>query len=185
MKSTTTDHRSIDGKTPTSVMLLKNPLDFIAEDHLRLRAMCAELDRLAETTTIEGTAFTGMIEYLENELPLLLADEDDDLMPRILSRAEPEDELPKLAERLDKEHSAIADHLKAVTSGFAGLAPATSISDKLRTSMHDLADAARRHLILENAVLLPLAKARLTEDDLHALRSAMLKRRGLEGLFAT
>ena len=185
MKNITSDHRSIDGKTPTSVMLLKNPLDFIAEDHLRLRAMCAELDRLAQTTTIEGPAISGVIEYLEHELPLLLADEDDDLMPRILSRAEPEDELPKLAKRLEKEHSKIADHLKAVTSGLAGLALATSKSDKLRTSMCDLADAARRHLILENAVLLPLAKARLTEEDLHALRSAMLKRRGLESLFAT
>lgn len=185
MKSITTDHRSIDGKTPTSVMLLKNPLDFIAEDHLRLRAMCIELDRLAETPIIEGPAISGMIEYLEHELPLLLSDEDDDLMPRILSRAEPEDELPKLVERLEKEHSEIAGHLKAVTSGLAGLALATSISDVLRTSMRDLADAARRHLILENAVLLPLAKARLTEEDLQALRSAMLKRRGLESLFAT
>lgn len=185
MKSITTDHHSIDGKTPTSVMLLKNPLDFIAEDHLRLRAMCAELDRLAEATVIEGPAISGVIEYLEHELPLLLADEDDDLMPRILSRAEPEDELPKLVKRLEKEHSKIAEHLNAVASGLAGLALATSISNALRTSMHDLADAARRHLILENAVLLPLAKARLTEDDLHALRTAMLKRRGLESLFAT
>ncbi|OSQ49765.1 hemerythrin domain-containing protein [Marivita geojedonensis] len=185
MKSITTDQRSIDGKTPTNVMLLKNPLDFIAEDHLRLRAMSAELDRLAEATTIEGPAISEMIEYLEHELPLLLADEDDDLMPRILSRAEPEDELPKLAKRLEKEHSDISDHLKAVTSGLAGLALATSLSDTLRTSMIELANAARRHLILENAVLLPLAKARLTEEDLHALRSAMLKRRGLESLFAT
>lgn len=185
MKSVTTDHRSIDGKTPTSVMLLKNPLDFIAEDHLRLRAMCAELDRLAETTTIEGAAISGLIEYLEHELPLLLSDEDDDLMPRLLSRAEPEDELPKLAKRLEKEHSEIADHLKAVTSGLAGLALATAMSDALRNSMRSLANAARRHLILENAVLLPFAKARLTEEDLRALRSAMLRRRGLENLFAS
>ncbi len=185
MKSITTDHRSIDGKTPTSVRLLNNPLDFIAEDHLRLRAMCAELDRLAETAAIEGTAISGMIEYLEQELPLLLADEDDDLMPRLLCRAEPEDELPKLAERLEKEHAEIADHLKSVTSGLASLALATSLSDVLRTSMIELANAARRHLILENAVLLPLAKARLTKEDLIALRSAMLKRRGLDNLFAT
>ncbi|SFG36292.1 hemerythrin domain-containing protein [Roseobacter denitrificans] len=185
MKSITTDHRSIDGKTPTSVMLLQNPLDFIAEDHLRLRAMCAALDRLAETTPVEGAAISEMIDYLGHELPLLLADEDDDLMPHILSRAEPEDELPKLTRRLEKEHAEIACLLKAVTSGLAGLALATSISNALRTSMHDLADAARRHLILENAVLLPLAKARLTKEDLHAIRAAMLKRRGLESLFAT
>lgn len=185
MNTITTDHRSIDGKTPTSVLLLKNPLNFIAEDHLRLRTMCAELDRLTDTTTIEGAAISAMIEYLTHELPLLLSDEDDDLMPLVLARAEQEDELPKLAARLEEEHRKITDLLKAVTTGLSGLALTTSLTDDLRTAMREFTNAARRHVILENAVLLPLARTRLTEDDLHKLRAGMLKRRGLENLFST
>lgn len=185
MNSIASDHRTTDGRTPTSVMLLRNPLDFISEDHLRLRTMCAELDRLALTAAIEEPAIAEMLEYLTHELPLLLADEDDDLMPRVLSRAEPEDELPKLVERLEKEHAKIVDYLAAVTSGLSSLTRATHLAHDLRTAMRDLAHATRRHLILENAVLLPLAKARLTESDLDALRSGMLRRRGLEDVFAT
>ncbi len=185
MNSATTEHRSTDGKTPTSVMLLRNPLDFIAEDHLRLRTMCRELDRLAEDTQIEDCAIAVMIEYLKKELPLLLADEDQDLIPMVLSRAEPEDELPKLIARLVQEHAAIGSHLKAVTGGLAGVILATELSGQLRDAMRELASATRRHLILENAILLPLARARLSEEDLHELRSAMLQRRGLDGLFST
>ncbi len=185
MNSATTEHRSTDGKTPTSVMLLKDPLDFIAEDHFRLRTMCGELDRLAEETQIEDCAIAIMIEYLIKELPLLLADEDQDLIPMVLSRAEPEDELPKLVARLEKEHAAIGAHLESVNSGLASVILAKELSDQLRTAMRDLARATRRHLILENAILLPLAKARLTEEDLHELRSAMLRRRGLANLFST
>ncbi|WP_299775853.1 hemerythrin domain-containing protein [uncultured Tateyamaria sp.] len=184
MNSATTEHRTTDGKTPTSVMLLRNPLDFIAEDHLRLRTMCGELDRLVEATGIEDGAITVMIENLNKELPLLLADEDHDLIPKVLSRAEPEDELPKLIERLEQEHAVISAHLKTATTGLAALVPATDMSDQLREAMRNLASATRRHLTLENAVLLPLARARLTKEDLHELRSATLRRRGLADLFS-
>ena len=180
MKSVTPDHRSKDGKTPMHVLLLENPLDFITEDHLRLRTMCAKLDALTRNPSVDVTAAASMIEYLRTDLPLLLADEDEDLMPRVLLRAEADDELPKLARRLHQERCAISNLLGVVTSGLAALARPTPMSDQLRKAMRDLARAARRHLILENAVLLPLARTRLTQDDLDALRSHMLQRRKLD-----
>jgi len=44
------------------------------------------------------------------------------------------------------------------------------------------ANQARRHLILENAIVLPLARVRLTDDDLDTLRLRMMQRRGLDSL---
>ncbi|MEM9638030.1 MAG: hemerythrin domain-containing protein [Pseudomonadota bacterium] len=184
MNSLVIDHRTPDGKTPTSVMLLRNPLDFIAEDHLRLRTMCAEMDRLSQSAAIEPAAVSALIKYLKQELPRALADEDDDLMPRVLARAEPEDELPKLVKRLHGEHVEIAVQLAQVIRGLVALVLEPSMPLPLRDALRALAGMIRRHLILENAVLLPLARARLTEGDLHSLRSGMLKRRGLEDLFA-
>jgi hemerythrin-like domain-containing protein len=46
--------------------------------------------------------------------------------------------------------------------------------------MMDFAHHARRHLILENAVILPIARARLTEADLNAMKRHMLERRSLK-----
>lgn len=183
MTTITTDHRTVDGKTPTSVLLLRTPLDFILEDHLRLRTQCAEMDRLSETTDIDACAVAALIEYLHYELPLLLADEDDDLMPLLAERALPDDELPKLAKRLENEHDAIAAHVARVESGLARLALHETMPAQLCEDLRALANASRRHLILENAVLLPLARARLTSKDLHRLRGAMLRRRGLDDLF--
>ncbi len=183
MNTLTSNHRNKDGLTPTSVLLLRNPLDFIANDHLRLRAMCAQLDRMVLSPKADRSATEVMIEYLTHELPLLLADEDEDLMPRLLLRAEAEDELPKLADRLKEEHATIAVLLTQVMQGLGELVHSAHMTNPLRPAISDFANAARRHLILENAVLLPLARARLTDEDLQGLRDGMLKRRGLENLF--
>jgi iron-sulfur cluster repair protein YtfE (RIC family) len=183
MKTDPTDHRTSDGKSPTSVQLLRNPIDFIAEDHLRLRTMCAEMDRLANATGPEADAIEGLFAYLTQELPALLADEDDDLMPLVLNRAEPEDELPRLARRLAKEHREIETHLREVVAGLVAVPGATTVADRLRDPLRCLAAATRRHLILENAILLPLARVRLRSADLDTLRKAMLRRRGLQDLF--
>ncbi|GAA5078304.1 hemerythrin domain-containing protein [Roseibacterium beibuensis] len=183
MNHNITEHRSRDGRTPTSIRLLQNPIDFIAEDHLRLRAMCAELDRLADAERPETEALEEMQEYLAHELPALLNDEDLDVLPMLLDRAEPEDELPSLARRLGREHREIEGCLGFVLDLLAASAPAAMASSSFRQALRDLARVTRRHLILENAVLLPLARVRLTDADLVALRQAMLRRRGLQDLF--
>lgn len=178
------EHRTPDGKSPTSVQLLRSPIDFIAEDHLRLRTMCAEMDRLADAGGAEPDALAELRDYLTNELPLLLADEDHTLMPLVLERAQPEDELPKLVRRLEREHAEIEAHLGEVFSALSKTRAGTAVSEELRIGLRSLAAATRRHLFLENAVLLPLARARLTPPDLEGLRQKMLQRRGLGDLFA-
>lgn len=180
MNSSILDHRSRDGRSPTNLYLLRNPLEFISEAHLRLRTMCTELDRLSWTETPEPDATASLIGYLLNELPLLLADEHENLVPYTLRRAEPEDEFPKFAKRLHNEHVRISDRLEVVTPALASLEPEEVIPESLRIAMRDLANETRRHVILENAILLPLARARLSEADLGRLRTAMLGRRGIE-----
>lgn len=177
-------HRSRDGKTPTSALLLRSPLEFIAEDHLRLRTMCAEMDRMAHAKILNVDDVSCLRDYLMHELPALLADEDNDLMPLVEARAEPDDEIVRLIERLSEEHAHIDVLINRVLPLLDGAALGGSVSRVLSGALLSLAGLTRRHLILENAILLPLARVRLTEVDFERLRDAMIKRRGLEGLFA-
>lgn len=184
MRTNLTDHRNTDGKSPTSALLLRSPLDFIAEDHMRLRAMCAEMERMADAPILHPDDVCCLRDYLTQELPALLADEDDDLMPLVLERAEPDDEVPRLVDRLSGEHARIDALLAQVLAITANLELGGTVSAALREALSALASLTRRHVVLENAVLLPLARARLRKSDLDGLRNAMLTRRGLEGLFA-
>ena len=182
MNTRVNNHRTRDGKAPTRISLFQNPLDYITEDHWRLRAMCAEMIRLAEKKNTDAQARATLIGYLDHELPLLLEDEDEALMPMVLARAEAEDEIPKLVQRLQTEHAEITAYLEMVRGGLHAADPTEGMSDALRALLTSLSGAIRRHLILENAVLLPLARARLTRSDLNRLRKRMLDRRGLKDL---
>lgn len=182
MNTKASDHRTQDERSSQVALLLQNPIDFIAEEHYRLRAVCGELDRLSGSRAAEQVATRALIAYLENELTLILADEAEDLVPAAMARAEPEDEFPKLARRLHKENANILRQLSTVVSGLRASTLKRGLSGPLRDAMRELANASRRHLVLENAILLPLARARLTAEDLDGLRRAMLKRRGLESL---
>ena len=183
MKPRISEHRTLDGRTPTRVELLRSPIDFIAEDHLRLRIMCAEMDRLADAAQPEPDTLADLLDYLTHELPDLLADEDMDLMPLVLQRAKPEDELPRLVGRLAQEHAEIGAHLGEIVDEMAGVSEGAMVPDQLRDTLRRLAHEIRRHLILENAVLLPLARVRLKKRDMAALQQAMLRRRGLDDPF--
>ena len=98
----------------------------------------------------------------------------------ILKRCEPEDEIDKVSDTLQSDHGpALADApaIVAIIRGFDKPSSRPSQSDC--EQMKDFAHHARRHLILENAVILPIARARLTDEDLNTMRRHMLERRSL------
>jgi hemerythrin-like domain-containing protein len=43
--------------------------------------------------------------------------------------------------------------------------------------LREFANRLRRHLLVENAIMLPFARIRLTNDDIVQLRNAMIRRR--------
>lgn len=183
MTSRTHPARRGDGLSPTDPRLIGDPLEFIAADHLRIRAMCGELDRLAGAAHVSADEAAEMLSFLTEELPLLVADEDEDLLPLLMRRSTPEDDMPRLKVRLDHEHARIVANLPEVIETFEALAGAGGeISDLMVYRLGDFAGQIRRHLILENAVMLPFARLRLTEQDLETLTRRMLARRGLDRL---
>lgn len=183
MTSRTHPARRGDGLSPTDLRQIGDPLDFIAADHLRIRAMCGELDRLAGAAHLTADEAAAMLSFLTEELPLLVADEDEDLLPLLMRRSMPEDDMPRLKLRLDQEHTRIVANLPEVIGTFERLAETGgAIDDLLVYRLSDFAGHMRRHLILENAILLPFARLRLTASDLETLTRRMLARRGLDRL---
>lgn len=180
-------HRQARGQSrsdclkPTDLHMLENVLDFIAEDHLREREICAELDRIATSDDILIADVERSLSFLREELPLHLADEEEDLFPLMRLRCPPEDEIDKALRRLLADHR----HADEQTGGIVAILTrlwgdeAHRLTAAEQGELIDYAAHARRHLILENAIILPLARVRLTSDDLETLRQGMVRRRGL------
>lgn len=177
------DPRRGDGLSPTDPRLLGNPLDFLHEDHLREREICVMLDRIAVAESPDQDAATHAAGFLADELPLHFADEEEDLFPLLRQRCEPEDDIEHVLARLSADHRhadletpELVGLLRRVAEGEAALTPED------RALLTRYAAHSRRHLILENAIILPLARVRLTRRDLDGMRLAMLHRRGLDRL---
>ncbi len=158
---------------------LQNPLDFMAEDHMREREVCTLIDRIVEGEPVDSKDIAIMRAFLIDDLPQHLADEECDLFPLMLERCDPDEEIDKMITRLQADHRhAIGDSQAIAALIVANADRKKTLSDTVFAKMSDFATHARRHLILENAILLPLARARLTKTDLETMRAHMLERRG-------
>ncbi|GKY89978.1 hemerythrin domain-containing protein [Sinisalibacter aestuarii] len=166
---------------PTDPGLLDTPLDFIVEEHERIRNMCTLIEYIADRPATHPEIIAQVSAFVRSELPFLIDDEGGDLLPLMQSRCEPEDEIGRLRTRLDAEHDTALyllpdalDTLDALEAGDTGVtAPSLHLLRNFAAHLH-------RHLIFENAILIPLARARLTPDDISTLRLRMKARRGLD-----
>jgi len=171
---------------PTDITLLGNPLDFFYEDHLREREICATLDKIAASESPNAEDLFRALSFLREELPLHREDEEQDLFPLLRRRCELEDEIDKAIARLSADHLHSEEDAPVVADILAGLETGQeSLSDDERTTLTRYAAHVRRHLILENAIILPFAKLRLTKRDLATLTLRMMQRRGLDRLTET
>jgi hemerythrin-like domain-containing protein len=160
---------------------LENALDFIVEDHMREREVCALIDNLVAARPINRAERQMILSFLTKDLPQHFADEEMDLFPLMLERCDPEEEIKSVIDKLESDHvhafsdaPAIAALIQEMETGDA------PFSEAACAQLAEFASHARRHLILENAIILPIARARLTKDDLKIMREHMLERRGLD-----
>lgn len=161
----------------------ESPLDFIATDHMRKRQICALIDRMASTAHADQDDCNEVVSFLKEQLLQHLADEEIDLFPMMLKRCEPEDEIQKAIEKLKSDHERAASDTPAVIALLEAKAVATvGFSEDACVQMKQFAAHVRRHLSLENAIILPIARVRLTKKDMEIMKHHMLERRGLKHL---
>jgi hemerythrin-like domain-containing protein len=122
--------------------------------------------------------------YAAGEKPLQLADEQKDLFPRLIARCDPVDGLDNMVDQLEHEHETdsalykrLEHELKVIAGGQVPRHPEVFASDARAFAM-----LQRRHLNWENGTILPLARQKLTPEDLDEMRVAMAARRHGNGL---
>ncbi len=160
-----------------------DPLKVIRDDHFRQLRMCNLLDSFTyhlEVEPIQELA-SALLQFIQRDLPLHTADEETDLFPALRRRCRPEDGLEEVLRQLSREHELDKDLADFVIADLEGLAQGLRRSNPTRLLMNvrEFAEFQKRHLGWEDRVVLPLARQRLTQDDLAAIGRAMAERRSL------
>lgn len=172
--------------------LIHEPLNWLFAEHYRHRQLCGLVERVGLATVLLREEAEEIVAFLRHDMPLHVIDEEDDLFPLLRRRCLPEDEMGRVLGALSAEHRDDMAHAEALVAVLRraledGHAPGQDL--ETRRLFSDFANRERRHIALENAVVLPIARMRLTPQDLAALGRRLAARRGIapipEGLAAT
>ena len=169
-------------RIPDNVLL--EPIDYIFADHCRQADLCEAIKTFAadyDTAKPDRETAQAILHCLNTDLPLHIADEEQDLFPRLRARALPEDHVAELLRLLDREHERDKCIAKDVRADIQRLAQGKALPDvaAFRRAAATLATMHLSHLNWENAVILPLARKRLSREDLKTIGQAMAARRSI------
>jgi hemerythrin-like domain-containing protein len=162
--------------------LLKEPLEFLFAEHYRHRQMCKILEYLAVAPAFDASLIAATDDFIRYDLALHVIDEEEDLFPLLRRRCEPDDDIEDVLGRLSADH-ALDQQLAHVVRSIFSLAmekraPPSALPGG-GEALLKLAKQEKSHMALENAVVMPLARRRLTADDLEALSMRLAARRGV------
>lgn len=166
---------------PLPAELLERPLDYLAADHERHRAVCAFLKRVVREGAIQGTSAGAIAGFLNTEFPLHLADEHDALYPALVRRSRDDVEFVAALQRIAAAHDAAVTSLSPLVSGLKAVStlPAARLSPQLAQALEEYVREEEKRLAFENAVILRIADVRLRKSDIEAIRGDMKARRGV------
>lgn len=157
-------------------------IEFLLAEHLNHRRMCKALERLAATQSFEAAVVTSLLEFIRNDLTVHVLDEEEDIFPLLKQRCEADDKVEEVLSRLTIEHGvdrALSAQVQDVLRACLILRKAPSAIEGGADALRAFAQNELRHLALENAVVVPLARRRFSEEDLAFLSKRLLTRRAL------
>lgn len=159
----------------------KNPLDFIIEDHDRQQNWCQALEQIVESKqeNLGCNQILQVLAYVEGPLAVHVRDEQEGLIPLLEKRVLREDEHPDFPRQFEQELERINvfyNDLKEVLK-ISNRDKGLSILSSPRSLLRSFIESHRIHLEWENSVLIPLARKRLTSNDLANLAQIMLENR--------
>jgi hemerythrin-like domain-containing protein len=162
--------------------LLRQPLEFLFAEHFRHRQLCRILDHLAESTSLDVALMARADDFIRYDLALHVIDEEEDLFPLLRRRCPPEDDIDRVLSRLSADHQEDAEQARLVRrylSEAMGERLAPMRLPGASPALMRFAGTQRSHIALENAIIMPIARARLTPLDLQNLARRLSARRGV------
>lgn len=163
----------------------KLPLDVIVSDHFNQRLVCEQLEAMVESIE-QGKPTremaTEVLTFMTGDLVAHTADEEDGLFPLLEKRCQPEDRLGEILGQLTYEHQLDDDLVEFLTDDLAAMAEGRVLPNPQHFAINATvyAKTQTRHLAWENRVVIPLARRRLTSEDLEQLGRDMATRRGID-----
>ncbi len=167
---------------PQIPLQCNDPIDFLAHEHKRQEWLCDVLETIADGLpgTLECALAAKAVEALRVDVPLHHEDEEECLFPLLARRAAPEDNIEAVIRQLSREHLAddtystdLIDLLDAMAAGHMPLNP-----EMAGYMIRGFFESYRRHIAFENIVILPLARARLKQEDMAELLARIRSRHG-------
>lgn len=155
-----------------------SPFDILAGQRIALLSVCAIMDALpnAPVSLVCGAA-SGIAAFLRQDFQAIVTEEEEGLLPRLSARLLLGDDLEDALRQLAEEHR--RDRQEAYTLATRCDELATGLAnDEISATYFALrafAERQRRHLAWEDAIVFPLARDRLTPDDLSQWKQAMRK----------
>lgn len=157
--------------------LLSTPLEYLYADHLRQRGVCAVLRRLAAAGHVDEDEAKVLASFLERDMILHHADEEETLFPLLGKRCDHDDRLEADLSRLSLDHRKSRPQLLRIADILLQAGGHISASDA--SLFANFAAHEFRHLAFESGVILPIARVRLTRKDIATLSRQMRARRGI------
>lgn len=167
------------------LLFARNPLDLIAHAHAIQVQMCDAMERIADglPDDIDRRLCAQVAACLQFDLPLHHQDEETALFPLLKVRALPDDGLEGILDRLASEHSSDTDFASEIAENLdvLGQGKGTTNPDMLGYMLRGFFERYRRHVQWENALVMPVARLRLTQEDLETLAARMESNRRQAG----
>lgn len=163
--------------------LPNSPIEWFLAEHQRHRQFCALMRHSAVATVFDEKLVTWLLDFVVHERAQHVSDEEQDFFPLLRARALPEDDVEEILGRLSAEHVEGQDYARSVRRHLEdclGSRAPIGWSAARRASLEGFTAQELRHLALENAVVLPLARQRLTPEDLQVLGQKLAARRRLQ-----
>lgn len=162
---------------------VSDPIEALYADHARLQDLSEQLVNLADNLDAEDVPHVAapILDFLENLLPIHLADEEEDFFPLLKRHSRKEDRIVPILDLLVEEHGEdiefgqrLLEPLRMITAGKQIAEPELFIHH-----VRAFRVLQRRHQAIENCIVLPLAMERLSGDDKAELGRKMAARRGV------
>jgi hemerythrin-like domain-containing protein len=176
-----------DIKLNPAAVVEHDAVDMLLACHQRIRNFTGIAVRLADAAGSAlpeiSNAAEAVHRYYSIALPLHEADENDSVYPRLRRNLVDASERQSLQAMVD-QHGPIDEVVARLVPRWADVKdhpenlPAAAA--ELRADAARLQELWREHLALEENIVFPLIRSRLTPDDLQAIHAEMKQRRGIE-----
>lgn len=156
--------------------LIERPIDFLFAEHQRQRQAANILQHISGGG-FDKKGVKKLVEFLETDFAIHVADEELSFFPLLKQHCLPEDKIEDIIARFAGDHKKDEATVARMIDILKGLLAGTPLSQDDSGALRRFSEHVLQHLALENAVLLPIARARLDTAALGVLSGMMKERR--------